>query len=354
MRAHSVQRIRYGQLVVGLAFVLGSNRIAPASEPVALRVESLAVAPASLPLVYVAVKNLRDVPYKGTLELSVPQDWRLATAQQEVSLAPGQVKRIPFTVERGVNRESNAYPIQATATGAGTSVTREQDVVCASAPYYKPTTDGNPEEWKDAIPITFTTDGKKTVISTYWNRRRFSLLVTVEENKLVGLREAGAFDAIQVAIAPRETKTGTSPSDKAARHEFLFAWTGSGVEGRCFRLIEPGRKLAEAAKPRPLAPLAFSKAKVAVSRKGTLTHYECAIPFRLMRERIRPSEGREFYLSVCVHDPDGTGVRDWGRAAGLWPSQRNPLAWCRWTGDQWGDRPPFDSKLEWGLCSSKY
>ena len=73
-----------------------------------------------------------------------------------------------------------------------------------------------------------------------------------------------------------------------------------------------------------------------------------------MREKIRPSEGREFFLSVLVHDPDGTGVRDWGEAAGLWPSQRNRMAWSLWPGADWGEKPPYDNKLHWGLCTSKY
>jgi hypothetical protein len=327
---------------------------AGASEPLAFRVESLAVSPASQPLVFVAMKNLKDTPFQGRVALNAPHDWRLAEPKRQVSLAPGQVERISFPVERGVNAQANSYPLQVVATDAGTSVTHKQNVVCASAPYYKPKIDGDPGEWTDAIPVTFMTGGKKTVISTYWNRRRFSLLVMVEESKLIGSRQKGAFDAVQVAIAPQGTKTGTSANDTAARHEFLFAWTGAGSDAKGYLLIEPGTALAEATNPRCLAPLAFPQANVAVSRKARRTYYECSIPFRLMRERIPPSEGREFYLSVCVHDPDGTGVRDWGAAAGLWPWQRNHLAWCRWQGDRWGDTPPFDSKLEWGLCSSKY
>ena len=59
-------------------------------------------------------------------------------------------------------------------------------------------------------------------------------------------------------------------------------------------------------------------------------------------------------LAVLVHDPDGTGLRDLGEAVGLWPSQRNRFAWSRWQGASWGVEPPFDNKLEWGLCASKY
>lgn len=347
-------RARPFRSIAGLIVVVSSAGHVAASEPVAVRVESLTVPPSAQPLIFVDVKNKQDAPFKGTIELSVPRDWRLPVAKRPVSLAPGQADRISFTLERGINAEANSYPIRVTATGAGTSVTRGQNVVCASAPYYKPKIDGDPGEWKDAVPITFTTAGKKTVVSTYWNRRQFSLLVMVKEDKLIGHRQEGVFDALQVAISPKGAKTGTSPDDESGRYEFLFMSTGPGTEGKCYLLLEPGAKLSQGTRPRDLAPLAYAKAKVAVSRTGKLTCYECAIPFRLMRERIRPSEGREFYLSVCVHDPDGTGVRNWGEAAGLWPWQRNRLAWSRWRGDKWGDKPPFDSKLEWGLCTSKY
>ena len=324
----------------------------PAGEPVAVRAESFVVPPSTQPLVYVAVKNLRDTPYQGVVKLKTPAGWRIAPAEREVSLGAGEVKRVAFTVEKGVTTAANAYAVEVTAVGAGVTVVRKQTVVCASAVYFKPTIDGEIADWKDAIPVTFTTGGKKTVIHTYWNRRALSLLVAVEEDRVIGYRPEGRFDAVQVAIAPRGAPTSTSPGDKATRYEFLFA--GAGAEAKCFKLAEPGMRLAEAAKPRTLAPLAFDGAKVVVRRVGKVTYYECAIPFKLMREKIQPTEGREFCLSVCVHDPDGTGIRDWGEAAGLWPRQRNRLAWCDWRGGAWGKKWPFDSKIEWGMCASKY
>ena len=136
-------------------------------------------------------------------------------------------------------------------------------------------------------------------------------------------------------------------------YEFLFVSSGEGTDGKCFQLAEPGMKLSEGQTERALADLEFGKAKIAVSRKDGVTYYECGIPFRSL-SKIKASEGREFFLSVLVHDPDGTGVRDWGQAAGLWPSQRNWLAWSRFPGDQFGDQPPFDNKTQWGMCSSKY
>jgi hypothetical protein len=330
---------------------------AVAGEPVALRVESFTVPPSSGPLVFVDVKNLQEVPYEGSVAMKVPNGWRLAPSQRRITLKPGETRRVPFTVERGLTLKSNSYPVQVAATGAGVSVVRKQNVVCASAPYFKPTIDGDPGEWNDAVPVTFITAGKKTIISTYWNRRQFSILVAVEEEKLIGYTESatsGAFDAVQVAISPQDTKTGTSPDDEANRFEFLFVSTGGEGPGKCFQLAAPGMKLAEAARSRRLAPLVYQPAQVAVGRTGSTTYYECGLSFTPMRGQIRPSEGREFCMSVLVHDPDGTGLRDWGSAAGLWPWQRNPLAWSRFAGAAWGKQPPFDNKLPWGLCSSTY
>ncbi len=349
--------LRRGRPAAALLTVLAAAGAAAAQNPVALRMESFAVAPAHSPSAVVVVMNHGQTPYQGTLRLKAPEGWQLSPAEQEVALAPGEAKRVPFIVKRGMINEENSYPLEASITGAGTTVTRRQNVVAATAPYFKPAIDGKADEWKDAIPVAWTAGGKRTVISTYWNRRRFSLLVAVEEDKLIPLQDSpgeAGFDAVQVAVSPEDAETGTSPDEEAARYELLFAATGSGTGGKCFLLVQPGMKLAEGQKPRRLAPLEYDDAEVAVSRNDGVTCYECSIPFGLMRDRIRPSEGREFRLSILVHDPDGTGIRDWGEAAGLGPCQRSRLAWSLWQGARWGDNPPFDNKTKWGLCSSKY
>jgi hypothetical protein len=340
-----------------LLTVLGLAAPAGAADPVALRVESLTVPPSTGPLMFVDVKNLLDVTYEGSVSIRAPEGWRIVPAQRDVALKPGEMKRVPFTIEKGRNAEANSYPFEVSASGAGATVIRRQNIACASAPYFKPTIDGDPVDWKDAIPITFSTGGKKTRIGTFWNRRRFAILVAVEEDELIRYGDASqekGFDGVQVALSPQESSTGRSPEQQATRFEFLLVATDDETVGKCFQLATPGMKLAEAAKVRKLGPLVYEDAEVAVRRKDGITYYECSLPFRPMREQIRPSEGREFFMSVLVHDPDGTGIRDWGRAAGLWPSQRNPLAWSRFPSAQWGEQPPFDNKLHWGLCTSKY
>ena len=178
--------------LLGPLIGLSLPRAAESGEPVALWVESFTVAPSSQPMAYVVVKNLGETPYSGSMAMKVPPDWRITPDAREVSLQPRESRRVPFSVERGVSVEANRYPIEVSATGAGVTVVRKQEVAAASAPYFKPNIDGDPSDWKDAIPVTFTTGGKRAVVGTYWSSRRFSLLVAVEEDGQAALADYDA------------------------------------------------------------------------------------------------------------------------------------------------------------------
>jgi len=289
-----------------------------------------------------------------------PEGWLIVPAEQAISAPAGGTVRVAFTVQRGTIVEANSYAMEARLTAAGTTVVHRQSVVCAIAPYFRPKIDGKNDDWKDAIPVSFIVGGKTTAISTYWNRRQFAVLVAVEEDNLAPWRGDAVkepCDAVQLAISPEDKPTAASPDQPAGRYEFLLAATGSPKDGRwqakCFQLADPATKLGATQKPRELTPMAAGQVEAVVSRSGKTTYYECAIPLKLLGE-LRAGEGREFCFSVLVHDPDGTGVRDWGQAAGLWPSERNRLAWSDWPGARWGGKPPFDNKTPWGMCSSKY
>jgi len=338
----------------GLTLFLGAALSALAGEPaVALRAESFTVPPATGPVFYVDVENRSGSPCQGTLAVRPPEGWQLHRAEQALSLGPNETKRVAFAIQKATNRDDNAYPVQVVATLGGSRVVREQTVVCASAPYFKPRIDGRAGDWDDAIPVTFAVKGRKTVVRTFWNRDEMAFLVEVDEARLVGYRKAAEFDAVQIAVAPREARTGTKPAEEAARYEFLLVASGSfWSRDKCFLLAKPGVTLAATQERRGLAPLQLKDAKLSVRRRRGVTAYECAIPLSAMPE-IKATEGREFCLSFLVHDPDGTGVRDWGEAAGLWPWQRNRLAWSDWPGARW-QAAPFDGKVEWGFCSSKH
>lgn len=339
-------------MVGAVCLLLSTWMPTPAEEsPVALRVTHFTVPPSTGPVTHVLIQNLQDTPYEGVVRLKLPDGWRWTPAESPVTLEGKERKRLPFAIEKATNVKANTYAVEATATSGDGTTVRRQSIVCASAPYYSPEIDGKLKEWEDALPVRFVHGGKETIVRTYWNRRNFFLAVTVEEDEHSTSAD-GPRDAVQFALAPHGAVTGDSGDGPAARYEFLItAGKRRWSKPACYMLLKPDMPLSVATSPRDLAALALPEADVAVRRKKGYTYYECAIPFSLM-PAIRATEGRELSFSLLIHDPDGAGLRDWGESAGLWPWQRNPLAWCRWHGAQWGEAPPYDGKIEWGLCSS--
>ena len=319
-----------------------------------MRAENFTVPPATGPVTHILVRNAGDVECEAAIEPKFPAGWQWTPANRQVTLAPGQTKRLPYTIEKASDAKSNQYPIEiAVMEGPERSVHR-QSVVCASAPYFKPKIDGKFKDWADAIAATFTTADKKTIVSTYWDKRNFYLYVQVEEDKLNSYKKnASMVDAVQFALAAGDAVTGSTPQAASQRSEFLIVdVSGMFAKDRCFQLIKPGQELSVTQERRNLDELSLKDAEVVVKKQGKITHYECAVPFSTIAA-IRPAVGREIRFSILVHDPDGTGIRDWGKAAGLWPEQRNRLAWCRWGSVDWAGDPPYDGKVEFGLCSSK-
>lgn len=344
-------------LLAGLAVASGlcaglalGELASPAGAPVALRVEQFTVPPATGPVGAVVVRNLGRAAWSGKVTIDFGEGWMIEQPSKELHIEPGGQARAAYTVKKAKVVEANRYPVRVVASGPGGEAVREQVIACASAPYGKVRVDGNGGDWGGAIPVTFEAGGKAAVVRTLWTRRTLSMLVSVAEDKLVRMAPGGkrACDAVQVAISrwPAETPR---QGGKAVRHEFLLASTNDGP--RCFRLVQPGEELAAQPRVESLAERIVDRAELAIIRRGGRTVYEWSVPFRSLTT-VRPSVGRTICLSVLVHDPDGTGLRDYGSAAGLWRSQRNARAWTRWPGSKWPAKAPFDSKIEWGLCSS--
>lgn len=326
------------------------------SAPVTLRAAHFTVPPSTGPVSHVLIKNLTDQSYQGTIRLKLPTSWSANKTDWTVTLNPHETKQLPFVLENAIDLESNRYPVEILAQGPGGRVAHKQDAVCTSAPFFKPKIDGKTQDWADAIPVTFSHQGKKTMISSYWNQDQFCLLVEVEEDKHIGYRKkasAGGFDAIQFALFPKGAVTGRQPAEKAQRYEFLIIGAASRFSAdKCFLLISPADTLSLTQMPRKLADLSCKEAKVVVKRRKNLTLYECAIPYAVI-PKIRLGVGREIGLALLVHDTQGTGIRDWSEAMNLWATP-NPLAWCTIDRIPWGNYSPQVNRITWGLCSSKH
>ncbi len=335
---------------VGLGWLLAVA--GSAAEPVRLRIEPLTVPPATQPLVSVVVQNLQQQPCRATLSLTAPADWRIAPVSRDVELPAAGERRLAFNIEKARNLEANVYPLVISAQVGDQLVRHTQSVFVASAPYSKATVDGRVEEWKEAIPVSFRHAEKATTIRTFWSRKRFYLLVSVQEERHVGYTKSDGppCDAVQLAISSTDEADGAA--NTARRVEFL--WVSAGDAAKCFQIAGWDTPLEVTREPRDLEPLACSDVEIAIRREDGMTHYECSIPFSLLRDAVEPAEGREFFLSVLIHDPDGTGVRDLGRAAGLWARPGDALAWSRWIRQEGNTSRPLGNQVRWGLCTSKY
>jgi hypothetical protein len=342
-------------LMAFLGTVCGPGLASRGAEPVAMRVETLTVPPSTQPLLHVSVTNLQDQACTGSLAVKAPEGWRLTPASRPFTLAAGETRRVPFTIEQGRNVESNVYAFELSATGPDGTVVGRQETFVASAPYHPVTVDGRGDEWVDAIPVTFLTQGKKTTVSSYWNRRKLALLISVEERQLVRYSPAdpaAACDAIQFALAPLEPRSGAKPAEQAERFEFLVAATGEAAQ--CFGLARLQTPLAELQTERKLDGLLLAEAEVAVRHADGVTYYECTLPVKSLQDEVRPSEGAEFYFALIVHDPDGTGTRVLGAPPGPAAVRGDSATWARWSGGRGADGALPLTKIRWGFCTSKY
>ncbi len=324
--------------------------------PVALRVGHFTVTPSTGPVSHVFVKNQCDQPYQGTVRVQWPAGWRADPSSHDVSLNPLETKRLAFVLEKATDLAANLYSVEIVAEGNGGRTVHKQDVMCTSAPFYKPKIDGKDKDWADAIGVTCSFEGKKTIVKTFWNQKQFCLLVEVEEDELNGYRKkvgTEGIDALRFALYPKGANTGDKPSDLAQRYEFLIAGSASRFSSdKCFLLLEHGDPLSLTQDTRDITSLLCKDVRVVVKRSKTTTLYECAIPSALI-PKIRLGVGREIGFALLVHDADGTGVRDWTDAMGLW-TVPNPLSWCKTDITPWGDYLPHTNRIVWGLCSSKH
>jgi hypothetical protein len=279
-----------------------------------------------------------DEAWSGKLSVTPPEGWSIEPAAFDVALAAKACRLFSYRVVKARENAENAYAFTLAVAGCGV---RTQIVRTASAPYGKPKTDGKlGDEWRDAIPIHFVTQGKRTVVRAYWNEVFFHVAVEVEEQALVPSgkkREDGAFDAAQLFIGPKGATTN--------RHEFLVEPAGKS-RATCRRLAALGAPSGSEAGGVP-------GATAAARHDGGVTVYEVALPLEAI-DGVRADAGREFAFSVLVHDPDGTGLRDLGAAMGRPEAERRarPACWTLWAGGCWAGAMPFDGGSEFGFCSS--
>jgi len=306
-----------------------------AAEPLRVRMENFIVTPSTGPLVNVHVQNRSERAVNAVVRVRWPEGWKGAPAEQTVSIGPNATAKTAFTVEKAVDVAANRYAVVVEARAGDVTVTRTQQVVCATAPYLKPQVDGKLDDWKDAVPIAFTANSKVTTVMTCWNRKQVCVAVRAEQMK------AGA---VQFALAAES-------GEKLGRYEFVVVAPEQDGPAKCFLLMRPGDDLKLAEQSRALEGLECGDVQASATRDGAVTCFEIAVPVKLVPE-LQPTPGRPFRFSLLVHEATGAGLRDLGAVMNLWDDQRHPQSWCGWKGAAFGPTPPFDSNVEFGFSSS--
>jgi len=319
------------------------------AQNLSIRPKNFIVTPSTGPVCEIIVRNNSQELYAGSVTPGFMQDWRVTPLSQTIELKPGETKVLPFAIEFGSDLAANRYPVSVSADSGKEKTEIKAEVVCASTPYYKPEIDGKLDDWKDAIPVQFMTNGKSTVVRSYWNKNQFFLAVEVEEDQLIGIADASqekGLDAIQFALSPQNGSSGNATN----RHEFLAADSASMWSGdSCFQLFQTGQTKDNNEKK--LKDLIMKDAEVKVSRSGNITTYEIAVPMKPMKNLLATA-GREYCFNLLVHDPDDTGVRDLGSVMNLWNDQRSKESWSNWEFAKWNGYVPYDIGIEFGFCSS--
>ncbi|MBI5684723.1 MAG: hypothetical protein HZC54_06555 [Verrucomicrobia bacterium] len=316
-----------------VASIFCASQRTTAAEPLRVRMENFIVTPSTGPLVHVHVQNRGERAVSAVVRVRWPEGWKGAPAEQTVSIGPKATAKVAFTVEKAVDVAANRYAVVVEARAGDVAVTRTQQVVCATAPYLKPQVDGKLDDWKDAVPITFTTAGKATTAMTCWSRKLFCVAVRAEQMK---------GGAVQFAVAPES-------GEKPGRYEFVVLAPEQDGPAKCFLLMRPDDDLKLTEQSRALEGLECGDVQAAVTKEGGATCFEIAVQVKLVPE-LQPTPGRPFRFSLLVHD--GGGLRDLGTVMNLWDDQRQPQSWSRWKGAAFGPTPPFDSNVEFGFSSS--
>ena len=351
-------------VLVVLVFMGHLDADEPTSDGIGLRAEALLVVPSHYPALRVWVNNDQAQAFSGHLSLELPEGWTTNPAEHSVNLESGASQRYSFTVQHGKNHSENRYPVTMVLhEDDGRTIRADQLVSAATAPYFKVTIDAQIDDWDDAVPVEMMTDGKKTTVATLWNRRTFSVLVAVEEDRLLtdsidDHDKPGSVDAVQLSIGPVPSSTlnsGESPSSdemlKSRQLLIVAKPVNQPIDAKdslsllnavCYDLDDDCSLLEDVA--------------VAVRRDADVgvTYYELSIPFRTVLSAIQPSEGREFRFSMLVHDPDGVGLRDLGARFGTPKALTPDESWTQWKGDSLEGEKPRSRRQPWGMCSSKY
>jgi hypothetical protein len=108
---------RLGQLVflncitAGLLLATVNNNNTTSNTGILVRAENFIVPPSTGPLTHIRARNPAVKPCTVTIQPKFPDGWQWTPRHRTVTMEPNQVQRLPFTIEKASDVESNRYPV---------------------------------------------------------------------------------------------------------------------------------------------------------------------------------------------------------------------------------------------------
>ena len=298
------------------------------ASPVEAAIEPLNRPLAETDTLTVAIRNHLGVPFAGTVELLDAAGSLLkATRSYELSMSPGAVQRIVFTIAKGspvIPLNDYAYTVRVKSTGGAVVLDQpwELDIPVTVLTENPPALDGSVQGWTAAYPVHARVSQNGDPIdpanlsATAWSMidsQKLYVMVRVRDDIHSQDFTNGQLwmgDSIQLSVDPRHTKTeGLYGPDDA---ELGFA-------------VATDQKTQLATRYVSARPTILDQTKFRVRRDsgaGT-TVYQVAVPLTEL-PGLTASDGYQFGWNIAVHDADKTARRERLLEVRAGTSMKNP------------------------------
>lgn len=273
------------------------------------------------------LENIRTRPQAGTLKLTGAE---FRNPERAFTLNPGASAEFEFRSAASLNRKT----IRLDVAGDAGNFTASYRAEIAGCPAFTPDLNsgnpGLPEAGRLPVMDSRThllpndpgngwngPENLSVESALCYDAENLYLLVNVRDdihfqNGKPGTLWAG--DAIQLAIDSKANALPGVHNFDRDDYEFGFGLTPSGAQKELTGIYEIGR-----------AKSALDSARCNIFRKGDLTCYRIAVPWKTLK--LVPEKGMIFGLNFTANDNDGHGVRFWmGPTPGI-VETKNPYAY---------------------------
>lgn len=266
-------------------------------ESISVKLEPAERSVATLDEVKVTVTSLVDNSFQGSVVLTPPEGWEMASSKQEVMLNAGESKTLTFGIAKKTQTPYNYYNFGVVVKNSADHVVFNQEtplsfviVAKSNKEYYIENFDGDISDWSDAYPLYIGLPEDSTSLDSWsessnaaramfkWDNNYFYVMVDVFDDAHIQTNSGSQMwdgDNIQMGFDPEDVngdyntkcyEYGWAYSDKNGNEGFSWAKNGGELPSEwSVMLRDNDMKLSRYLVKIPkadLAPLDFSEGAV--------------------------------------------------------------------------------------------